>query len=322
MLRDRRAVDGRPEAVAEALRAELGDGGEVRGHEAVDWQRLQLRDRRLREPELGDELARHARGRVALEKLQRRAAHDDGAMEQSFRGRHREQRRHFLRTAGLADDRDVAGVAAEAVDVVVYPSQRVHEIEHAECGRLLEVVTADLAEVGVTEHVEAMVRRDRDDVASQTEVRSVVDGCGTGAGVEAAAVTPHDHGPFAAVAQARRPHVQRETVLALGLPRGRALLVGLAARARLSLRCACAVVERIAHAGPRRRIHRRHETILAGRARAVRNTLEDLDAAILGAAHATERGLDFDTLRLSPGRVYDARGQGSRERALHDEVAA
>src|SRR5690348_18017289 len=38
-------------AVAETLRAELGDRGEVRGHEAVDRQRLQLRDRRLREPE-------------------------------------------------------------------------------------------------------------------------------------------------------------------------------------------------------------------------------------------------------------------------------
>jgi len=69
-----------------------------------------------------------------------------------------------------------AGVAAEALDVVVNPFERMHEVEHAERGRLLEVVTADLAEVRIAEHVQSMIRRHRDDVATQSQVRAVVDG--------------------------------------------------------------------------------------------------------------------------------------------------
>jgi hypothetical protein len=66
-------------------------------------------------------------------------------VEQPFGGRHRQQRRHLSRSPGLADDRDVAGVSAKALDVVANPLQRMHEIEHTQRGRLLEVAAADLA---------------------------------------------------------------------------------------------------------------------------------------------------------------------------------
>ncbi len=91
MLRHGGAVDGRLEAAAQVVRVELRDGGEVRTHEAVDRQRLQIGDLRLRHPELGEQLARDARALLAVNELQRRAAHDDGAVEESLRGRHREQ---------------------------------------------------------------------------------------------------------------------------------------------------------------------------------------------------------------------------------------
>jgi len=58
VLRDRSSVDGRREAAAEALRIELRYGREVGAHEAVDGHGLQIRDRGLREPELGDEAPR------------------------------------------------------------------------------------------------------------------------------------------------------------------------------------------------------------------------------------------------------------------------
>jgi hypothetical protein len=167
-----------------------------------------------------------------------------------------------------------------------------------------------------------MIRRDGDDVAAQSQVRAVVDGSCARARVKAAAVTPHDHRPFAIVRDARRPDIEREAVLAFSLSSPRSLLISLAARARLLLRSSRGVVERVAHAGPCGRVGWRHEAVLPARARAVRNTFEDVDAASLDTAHSTERGFGLDRARLRPTRPDEGRRQRSCDRALYDEVAA
>ena len=120
------------------------------------------------------------------------------------------------------------GIPAELLDVVAHPFQRMHDIEHAERRRLLEVLTRDLAQVRVAEHVQAVIHRHRDHVAAQSEVRAVVHRRGAGAGVEAAAVAPDHHGPLAAVIDAGRPDVERRGSLRSRATGRRALLVGLA----------------------------------------------------------------------------------------------
>lgn len=64
-------------------------------------------------------------GRLPAE---RGAALRDRAMEESARGRHRHQRRRLTAAAGLAEDRDAVGIAAEALDVVAHPRERRDEI--------------------------------------------------------------------------------------------------------------------------------------------------------------------------------------------------
>ena len=76
-------------------------------------------------------------------------------MEQP-RGRgHREQRADLGAAAGLAEDRDVAGIAAEAGDVVAHPLERGDEVEHPGVARAGERLAAELGQVQVAERVRA-----------------------------------------------------------------------------------------------------------------------------------------------------------------------
>src|SRR5262249_45157881 len=51
-------------------------------------------------------------------------------------------------------------------------------------------------------------------------------------------------------------------------------------------------LDALAHAGPGLRPARRHESVRAGRGRAVRNPLEDVHTVVDDAAHLAVRGLD------------------------------
>ncbi len=244
----------------------------------------------LLEPERRHELARHARGLVALDELDRRAALDDRAVEQALRGRHREQRRDLAPAAGLSEYGHAARVAAEARDVRAHPAQRVHDVEHAGVARLREIRPDQIAEIGEAEHVEAMVDRYHDDVAAPGEVGAVGHRRRARARREAAAVAPQHHRPLGAV-ERRRPDVEDEAVLAFGRQaraRDRQAGVGGTCSAGIALRRARTVVERVAHAAPALGIGRRHEAVRSGGARSVRNALERLDAVDVGAAHAAE----------------------------------
>ena len=52
----------------------------------------------------------------------------DDLVEEALRGRHVHQADDLAAAAGLPEDHDVAGIAAEALDVVVHPLQRRHEV--------------------------------------------------------------------------------------------------------------------------------------------------------------------------------------------------
>ena len=158
--------------------------------------------------------------RVGRHRLQMRvarvgAALDDRAMEQALAGRHRHHGRDLSAAAGLAEDRHVARVAAELADIVAHPFERRDEIEHAGVGSVRKL-RQQLAEIKEAERIQPMVNRHHDHVAAPRQPRAVEHAAGAGEGGEIAAVEPDHHRALAAVAQAGRPDVQSETVLADG----------------------------------------------------------------------------------------------------------
>ncbi len=87
-------------------------------------------------------------------------------MEQPARRRHGQQRADFAPAAGLAEDRHVAGIAAEPVDVVAHPLQRRDHVERAGVPRLCELGTADRREVEEAEDVEPLIHGNDHDVVA------------------------------------------------------------------------------------------------------------------------------------------------------------
>ena len=126
----------------------LGKGG-VAGDEArrqahafaLEGRREALRRDRAQLPGSGRG-AVHAERRGHLDRdaagLRAGAARDsvgalhDAALEQAACLRRSEQGEHALAAGGLAEDRHVAGIAAEGGDVVAYPLQRGDLVEQAE----------------------------------------------------------------------------------------------------------------------------------------------------------------------------------------------
>ena len=94
-------------------------------------------------------------------------------MEESVRGRHREQCRDFPAAAGLTEDRHVAGIATEFADVIAHPFERLDDVEHADITRRRKLRAALLGQIRKTEHVQAVIERDDDDIAVAREIRAV-----------------------------------------------------------------------------------------------------------------------------------------------------
>src|SRR5580698_11597511 len=133
-------------------------------------------------------------------------------MEEPFRGRHGEERVHFSAAAGLAEDGDVAGVAAEAADVVAHPLERENDVHHADVAGVSKFF-AELREIEMADGAEAMIERDEDDVAGAREAFAVVGGMLLSiAGDESAAVKPDHDGTLCVVVDARRPDVEAKAV--------------------------------------------------------------------------------------------------------------
>jgi len=128
-------------------------------------------------------------------------------------------------------------VAAEFLRMIAHPFERLDEIENADVARARVVAPAQPRKIQMPEDVEPMIDRDDDHIAAMTQARAVVERARSAAAAEFAAMEIHHDRPLAAVAQARRPHVQNETILTDSLRRA-------------GLRAGRAVLERVTHTAP------------------------------------------------------------------------
>src|SRR5262249_17810847 len=124
-------------------------------------------------------------------------------------------RAHLAAAARLAEDRDVAGIAAEAFHVVPYPLQRRDHVERAGIARLSESFATQIGEIEMPQDVEALVDGHDHHVVLRGEVGAVDPGRVGRPIAEAATVVPDHDGPLAAVPEAARPDVERQALLAL-----------------------------------------------------------------------------------------------------------
>ena len=184
---------GRPTSCAADRSAAIagGDQGRV-GH------RLQLVDLVAREVQVlervgGDRLLRlDARGGIGRAVGVVAAALRRDLVEEALRRRHVHHADDFAAAAGLPEDHHVAGVAAEALDVVVHPLQRHDQIGRAGVAgvRVLRTIGRQIERA---EDVQPVVHADDHDVAELAERAAVVGvRLHRGAVREAAAVHP-DH---------------------------------------------------------------------------------------------------------------------------------
>src|SRR3546814_16416235 len=75
--------------------------------------------------------------------------------------------------ARLAEQGDVAGIAAEAGGVLAHPVEGGDQVENPRVAGMGEALAADVGEVQVAEDVEAVVDRDDDHVLARGEVGAV-----------------------------------------------------------------------------------------------------------------------------------------------------
>ena len=158
------------------------------------------------------------------------AALADRAMEELAAAGRRHLVAHVRRPGGLAEDRDLARVAAERGDVGLDPAQGRLLVEQPLVARegMARVLASERGVTEEPEHVQPVVDRDHHDVALLGQHVAVVDAAprdarerhdvGGGSGHVRAAVEPHHHRPRLRWRRVGRPDVQVEAIL--GLARG------------------------------------------------------------------------------------------------------
>src|ERR1700692_2672328 len=70
-------------------------------------------------------------GFLGMDSRQEGAAFDNRFVEQAFGGRHREQGADLQTAAGLAENRDIAGISAEMGDIVTHPLEYRHAVQQS-----------------------------------------------------------------------------------------------------------------------------------------------------------------------------------------------
>ena len=181
--------------------------------------------------------------------------------------------------------------------MLAHPFERGDQVEHAGIAGLGEALAARLRQIEMAEDVQAMVDRHDHDIVALRQPRAVVARRVGRAVRERAAMQP-DHHRAPRVVETGRPDMQRQAILAhrQGIdraPHGRELRPLLGGR---RLRRAAGIGRRLAHAGPRLGLARRHEAVGAGGRGAVGDALEDM--------HAVRRdAFDAAGSRLDDGRI-------------------
>ena len=291
------------------LRGDLGRRDEAVERHVLESVQTALADARFLQHGVGE-----PRREVGSQQASHGAALDDRLVKQAPCPRHGHQGGHLPAAAGLAEDRHVRGIAAEARDVVPHPLERGDDVEQTHVSRCRVLLAADGREVEEADRADAVVEADDDDIVA-CEVLSVVDvHLVAGAGGEAAAVQP-DHDGALATVEAGSPDVQAQTVFALraGVPfvdEGHLVLVPMLGR---NLRAREPPGERRANAGPRRRFRGRHEAPGAGGGRSIGNAPEDERLPVPESAHLpVGRAGDGGGVRSDEGT--GGRGPGGRSR--------
>ncbi len=268
IVRQRGAVDdGRCDEGAAA-----GGGRLHRAEHLFDRQPLQLGGLVRFQAKAGHERLGVLGGGAGRHAGDRGSALRDRAMKQALRRGHTEQRAHFSRAARLAEDRDVPGIAAEAIDVVADPLEARDDVLLSCVAGVREGLAAELREMDEAEDVQPVRDADDDHVVAARQVGAVVRQRGRRSAGVAAAVQPDHHRTRAAARGARRPDVQVQTVFAHRLGAGQRLPLGYERRDHL--RRSRAERERLADAGPRRGLERRQKPARARRRCAVGDRLE------------------------------------------------
>jgi len=140
---------------------------------------------------------------------------------------------------------------------------------------------ADIGQMQKAENIEAAVDADDNNIAAARQIGAVGHRAVARPITEGAAMQPHHDRPLDAVAEAGCPHIQAQTIFALGArvrrpekgfehrpPRG---AIG-------QLPCAAGIGDRRAHAAPGLRRFGRHEAVAPRRRSAVGDALERVNA--------------------------------------------
>ena len=192
--------------------------------------------------------------------------------------------------AGLAHDRDVLRIAAEARDIVAHPLKRADQIEIADIARGGELLAELFREVEIAEGVEAMVDRDDHNVALLGQIAPVIGGPVARPVGIAAAVEPDHHRALAPIARRGGPHVEEQAILIvhLRLGRGREDRLNAAghfgfvrAAGRIELHARRAVAGGVGNAFPGFGLGGWLKAKIAQRRRGVADTEEGIDASLL-----------------------------------------
>ncbi len=300
---------------AAAVALDLGVQRLLRGQDLRRGHVQHLAPVGRRDAELFQEHPRRLGGDVRGGHPHHRAALDDRL------GEHRRDRRHGVEArglgpaAGLAEDRHVVRIAAELCDVALDPLQGQHDVGQALVARAGVFGPAQLAQIQIAQHAQAMIGGDHHHVVLAGQHRTVLSAAAARAGRVAAAVIVEHHRLVLAAAR-RGPEVQHQAVLARRglvdaidragvLQRGRAQLGG------------------VEHPGPRRDRLGRLEAVGARDAGPVRHALVGVDAPGPRAAQPALGDLDLDGLGGGVGGAGDHRDrQGHDDRRATDQQAA
>ncbi len=130
-----------------------GQGQQRLGFSRIDFQLAEY---------LGSDFLRILR----IDRPHTRSALDNRLMEQAAGRRHRQQRRDLRASTGLAENRDIVGIATEFGDVARDPSQGLHEVQHPRVAGIREALLRTRSgKMQIAEQVEPVIERDDDDIA-------------------------------------------------------------------------------------------------------------------------------------------------------------
>ena len=289
-------IEAEPPPVGSARVGDARQHGDLRFEQARRRNLAQLAGLRRLQSKMREHLTCGVGAVPALGHLHGGAALDDGLVKETLGAGQRHQHAHFGAPARLAEDGDVAGIAAEGRDIVPHPFEGGHDIHRASGASAFEIVARDVFKMEIAQRTQAMIERDHHDIVGAAEVGAVGPGRGAGAGDEGAAMAPEQDGPLGA-RYARRPDVEVETILVALLAAAESeefQQIGRQGEDIVILHRPVAVVHGLAHAHPGLGFARRPQAQRPQRRCSIGNSLEDADAALHFAAHFPGRGLDDD----------------------------